>query len=135
MAAYAIGMTPLLRFLLEYIISNNNTTKHVAFADDFTVPERSKRSKVTGYFPKPEKSYLIVKDDHLLKANGIFKHSNVKITSTGQRHLGAVIGSLNYKNEFVNEKIDSMVNQLRLLSKIAEIEPHTMHSLLGSKAN
>ena len=37
MAAYAIEMTPLLMFLLEYITSNNNATKHVAFADDFTV--------------------------------------------------------------------------------------------------
>ena len=78
-------------------------------------------------FPKPEKSYLIVKDDHLLKVNDIFKHSNVKITSTGQRHLGAVIGSLNYKNKFINEKINSMVNQLSLLSKIAEIEPQAAY--------
>ena len=139
MAAYAIGMTPLLMFLLEYITSNNNTTKHVAFADDFTVAGKIPEIKdywdsicnigpKYGYFPKPEKSYLIVKDDHLLKANSIFKHSNVKITSTGQRHLGAVIGSLNYKNKFVNEKINSMVNQLSLLSKIAEIEPQAAYS-------
>ena len=85
--------------------------------------EGLKRSKVTGivyailvkkygYFPKPEKSNLIVKDDHLLKANDIFKHSNVKITFNGQRQLGAVIGSLNYKNAFVNEKVDSMVSYL-----------------------
>ena len=82
MAAYAIGMAPLLRFLLEYTISNNNTTKHVAFADDFTVAGKIEEIKGSwdslcnigpkyGYFPKPEKSYLIVKDDHLLKANDI----------------------------------------------------------------
>ena len=138
MAAYAIGMTPLLMFLFEYITSNNNTTKHVAFADDFTVAGKIHEIKdywdsicnigpKYGYFPKPEKSYLIVKDDHLLKVNDIFKHSNVKITSTGQRYLGAVIGSLNYKNKFVNEKINSMVNQLSLLSKIAEIEPQAAY--------
>ena len=141
MAAYAIGMTPLLIFLLEYTILNNNTTKHVAFADDFTVAGKIEEIKgywdslcniglKYGYFPKPEKSYLIVKDDHLLKANDIFKHSNVKITSTGQRHLGAVIGSLNYKNKFVNEKVNSMVNQLHFLSKIAEIEPQAAYSAI-----
>ena len=51
------------------------------------------------------KSYLIVKDDHLLKAHDIFKHYNVTITSTGQRHLGAVIGSLNYKKGFAMKKL------------------------------
>ena len=45
MAAYAIGMTSLLRFILVYNISNNNTTKHVAFVDDFTVARKIEEIK------------------------------------------------------------------------------------------
>ena len=58
-----------------------------------------------GYFPKAKKSFLLVKQQYHSNAQKIFKDSNVKITVTSQRHLGAVIGSIDYKNKFVNEKI------------------------------
>ena len=50
------------------------------------------------------------------------------LTVTGQRHLGAVIGSIDYKNKFVNVKIAKLRLQLQLLSKIAEIEPQPAYS-------
>ena len=37
MAAYAIGVTPLLHFFHNFILSNVHRTKEVAFADDFTI--------------------------------------------------------------------------------------------------
>ena len=61
-------------------------------------------------------------------AMDIFKDSNVRITVTGQRHLGAVIGSLHCKNECVDNKVASNTTQLKLLSKIAETEPQTAYS-------
>ena len=111
----------------------------VAFADDFTVAGKINEIKLYwdalcnigpkyGYFPKPEKSYLIVKEQHSNKANKIFEHSNVKITSTGQRHLGAVIGNLDYKNKYVNEKVNSLIDQISTLSKIALMEPQAAYS-------
>ena len=48
--------------------------------------------------------------------------SNVKITSTSQRHLGAVIGDIKYKEQYVSEKINSLIDQTELLAKIAETE-------------
>ena len=107
MAAYAIGITPLLKFLLSYIQDNNQSTKEVAFADDFTVSGKIEEIKLYwdqirsigpkfGYFPKAEKSFLLVKQQYQSNAQKIFKDSNVKITVTGQRHLGAVIGSIDY---------------------------------------
>ena len=46
-----------------------------------------------GYFPKPTKSYLIVKEKKMMEAQNLFANSRVDITAEGKRHLGAVIGS------------------------------------------
>ena len=138
MAAYAIGVTPLLRLLYDQTRTQNHTLKEVAFADDFTVAGKISEIKgfwnaimssgpKYGYFPKAEKSYLIVKDTHLASANEQFSNTEIRVTSTGQRHLGAVIGSQTFKEDYVNRKIDDLVNQLKLLSKIAEIEPQAAY--------
>ena len=37
MAAYALGVTPLLHFFHEFASSHNHSTKEIAFADDFTI--------------------------------------------------------------------------------------------------
>ena len=81
-----------------------------------------------GYFPKAEKSSLIIKHQYESNTMDIFKDSNVQITVTGQRHLGAVIGSLHYKNEFDDNKVASLTMQLKLLSKIEENEPQAAYS-------
>ena len=37
MGDYALGVIPLIHFLLEYVLLNNHRCKEVAFADDFTI--------------------------------------------------------------------------------------------------
>ena len=59
-----------------------------------------------GYYLKPLKSHLIVKEEHFDKAKFIFKGSKVKITKSGQQRLGAAIESKEFKREY----IESMVN-------------------------
>ena len=54
-----------------------------------------------GYYAKPEKSWLIVKPEHLKLAEEVFEGSGLQITTQGQRHLGAVIGSEDYKDDGV----------------------------------
>ena len=138
MAAYAIGITLLLKLLHELICMNNYISKEVAFADDFTVAGKISEIRKFwdmviisgpkyGYFPKAEKYFLIVKENYIDVANDQFVDTNVKITTTGQRHLGAVIGSPNFKTEYVNHKILDLVKQLKILSKIAEIEPQSAY--------
>ncbi|XP_057302766.1 uncharacterized protein LOC130636933 [Hydractinia symbiolongicarpus] len=138
MAAYAIGIIPLLKALFNNTRSNDHTLKEVAYADDFTVAGKLYEikefwSKIVdigpkyGYFPKATKSHLIVKQEYLLSAEQIFADSNILVTSTGQSHLGAVIGSQSYKIEYVNSKVASLVEQLKLLSKIAELEPQSSY--------
>ena len=91
MGAYALGILPLIHFLLEFISINHLSAKEVAFADDFTVAGkptsiRDYRGKLTvlgpkyGYFPKASKSYVIVKEDKLDETRNVFNDSNVNIT-------------------------------------------------------
>ena len=92
MGAYALGVTPLIHSLNEFIFINEHRSKEVAFADDFTVAGKASEIKaywdilqqqglLFGYFPKPSKSYLIVKEQHLNKAVDVFMGSKVKVTS------------------------------------------------------
>ena len=39
-AAYALGVTPLIHFLHEYVSMNNHRCKEVAFADDHSLEDR-----------------------------------------------------------------------------------------------
>ena len=104
MGTYALGILPLIHFLLEFISINHLSAKEVAFADDFTVAGkltsiRDYWRKVTvldpnfNYFQKVSKSYLIVKEDKLGEARNVFNDANMNIAIKGKRHLGAVIGS------------------------------------------
>ena len=46
-----------------------------------------------GYYSNAMKTWLIVKEHHLDKANDQFNDSGISITTEGKRHLGAAIGT------------------------------------------
>ena len=81
-----------------------------------------------GYYPNPSKTWLIVKEEYLIRAEETFGTSGVKITSKGKRHLGAAIGSDDLKNEYVQQKVAEWVCELNKLSDIAMVEPHVAYS-------
>ncbi len=58
-----------------------------------------------GYFPNSLKTHLIVKPDFESTAKSIFEGTAVNITSNGHRHLGAVIGSKQLRDDFVSNKV------------------------------
>ena len=98
------GTTPLLHFLHEFILINEHRSKEVPFTDDLTNAEIKQYWELLlqvgpkySHYPKPSKSHLIVKEEHFDKAKFIFKGSEVKITKSGQRHLGAAIVSEEFK--------------------------------------
>ena len=76
------SVTPLIHFLSEIIFISEDRSKEEAFADDFTVARKSSNIKAYWdilqqqgplfyYFPKPSKSYLIMKEQYY-KAVGVF---------------------------------------------------------------
>ena len=111
----------------------------VGYADDFTAGGTVTSTKKCwdtlcklgpkfGYHPKPSKTWLIVKNEFKEKAVKVFEGTGVKITTTVMRHLGAVIGSITYKEEYMNEKINIWLQELQMLTNIAKSEPQTAFS-------
>ena len=76
-----------------------------------------------GYFAEPTKSWLIVKDERYEEALLLFEGTGVQITTHGKKHLGAVIGQQEYKEEFVSELVGKWVEQLKALAAVAVFEP------------
>ena len=143
MGAGTLGILPLIHFLLQFISVNHLSAKDVAFANDFTVAGKLTSikdywGKLTvlcpkyGYFPKGSKSYLIVKEHKLGEARNVFNDSNVYITIEGKRHLGAVIGSNEYRKEYLKDLVNDWKNQLVLLSSIADSQPQAAYSAFVS---
>ena len=113
MSFYALGTSILLRRLKF----TSPTTSQVSLADDITGVGKIldlriwwvtiiSEGKKFGYYVSESKSWLIIKSpnyhDH---AQNIFKGTGIKFTCEGKSHLGAVIGSDDYKSEYVREKI------------------------------
>ena len=58
----------------------------------------------------------------------MFQNTGVKITKDGKRHLGAVIGTDKYREEYIREKIDQWKSEIITLTQIAQIEPQAAYS-------
>ena len=65
---------------------------------------------------KASKSYIVVKEDHLLNANPLFVDSNENITVEGKRQLGAIVASGNYKCGYFDGLVKAWNSQLCMLS-------------------
>ena len=134
MGAYALGLS-----VLQCKISQNNTgAKHSAYADDLVGTgklqeikklwdEICKHGPSLEYNPNATKSCLIVKEGVKDIAMDIFKDTGITITTEDQKHLGAVIGSPEFKSTFANNLVDKWVFELQELSKIAKTEPHAAY--------
>ena len=113
MQFYALGMNPLTLFLSTHV----HEVKQVWLADDATGAGKLEKLKLWwdlviqegvkyGYFVNQSKSWLILKNhDQLEAAEEIFEGSHIKITTAGKRHLGAAIGSQDFKTEYITEKV------------------------------
>ena len=60
-----------------------------------------------GNCPKPSKSFLIVKQHYKEYAERISASSNIKITTKGARHFGAVLGDISFKEEYLRNEVRS----------------------------
>ena len=91
----------------------------------------SQEGKKYGYLVNGSKSWLIVKSDVLAdEAKRVFG-DEVNITTEGQRHLGAVIGSLEFKDQYCREKVLGWKGELEALSEIARSQPHAAYTVFS----
>ena len=137
MGLYGLGIKPLTDKLAEAIEAE--FCKQVWYADDSSsAGELSAMKKwwdllceigpKYGYFPLARKTILIVKEKHQAKAEEIFKNTGVKISINGERHMGAVIGSQEFKEIYVAEKILKWIEDVEELSEIAKEEPQAAYA-------
>ena len=129
MAMYAVSTRPLIDHLADRRVIQT------WFADDSSAAGKLEHLKLWwerlkadgpkyGYFPKPIKTHLIVKSpEQLEKARELFGVDGVNITTEGQRHIGAALGSENFRKEYVKSKVDCWIKDIKNLSKIAQEEP------------
>ncbi|KAG0712434.1 hypothetical protein GWK47_018463 [Chionoecetes opilio] len=135
MAMYALGLS-----VLQDVISYENThVKQVAYADDLTgagkITDKKKwwtlvndNGHIIGYTPNATKSVLIVKPVYYDNGVQLFNGSGVIVTKDGQRHLGEVIGTEEFKVKYVGEKVSEWVKEVYVLSDMAKTEPHAAYS-------
>ena len=86
------------------------------------------RGPLFGYFPKPPKTFLVVKPHLFEEAQLMFEGTGIKITDGGKRDLGAAIGSAEFVAEFLREKVLKWSEQVECLSEFARTQPHASHS-------
>lgn len=85
--------------------------------------------KKYGYLVNGSKSWLIVKSDVLAdEAKRVFGEE-VNITTEGQCHLEAVIGSQEFKDKNCQEKVLGWKGELEALSEIARNQPHAAYTV------
>ena len=135
MAMYALAVRPLI----DKLRLAEPSTRQVWFADDATAAGKLHslhqwwQNILTigpkfGYFPNARKTFLVVKPALVDEANRLFKDSNVKISTTGQRLLGAALGSLEFAEAYAAQKITKWVLELDVLTTIARIYPHAAYT-------
>ena len=136
MGMYALAMVPLIRRLRTEVPD----VSQVWFADDASAVgslsslltwwrQLSSYGPAYGYFTNAVKTILIVKLEHLTRAQKLFADTNIQITARGQRHLGAVLGSREFTEEYVADKVQSWVSEVSALAEIANSHPHAAYSV------
>ena len=79
-----------------------------------------------GYFPKPSKTWLIVKPEYLDRAKELFP--DINITDQGHKYLGSYIGSDSGKTEFVNSLVNDWIKDVTALAEVAKTEPQLAYA-------
>ena len=135
MAMYALAVKPLIGELQREV----PLVKQVWYADDATGTGTCKdlrvfwdslqlQGSVYGYHPNAAKTFLVVKEEHEERARELFQGTEVQITSSGKRHLGAAIGSRTFIEEYVMSKVQKWNDEIETLANIAVTQPHAAYS-------
>lgn len=134
MSLYAISLQPLISHLQV-----SSATKQCWFADDAagsgTLCELKKWWSVLlesgpplGYFPNAKKCWLITKPEKEEAARDVFAETAINVTSEGHKHLGAVLGSTAFLEEYIGDKVDEWIGQVTKLAEFAITQPQACYA-------
>ena len=136
MAMYSLGVIPLIMRT-----SGIQSTRQVWYAHDSTTCGTIDRllmwghklvdvGPTFGYFPNPSKTWLLVKEDLMDKANELFHDTGVFIMSEDRPVLGSPVGTPDFISNWVKEKIDLWVDELLTLTEFSKMDPQAVYSSL-----
>ena len=134
MGLYALGIQPLITSLQVA-----SSVKQCWFADDASGAGSTAEIKKWwdvlstlgpdfGYFPNDKKCWLIAKPAKEESVREAFKETSFNVTVQGQKHLGAVIGSRGYLEEYVCEKVSNWVNEVAMLAEFSLSQPQACYA-------
>ena len=143
MVIYAIAISLLLMLVDQAEKLPGKRNKSVTYADDFTGADSIKNllhwwnilttlGPLFGYHPEPTKCWLIVKPCMKGIALKTFENTDINMTEDGMCHLGAVIGTIEYRKHYVTQKVNNWLDELNMLCDIAGIEPQAAYSCFVS---
>ena len=80
--------------------------------------------------------HLVVKPEFLDEAKQLFENTEVQITISGHRHLGAAIGTQEFIEAYAERKIEKWTNEMKGLTAIARTHPYAaytafVHGIIG----
>ena len=81
-----------------------------------------------GYYLNAKKCWLLTKQGKEDAAREVFHDTVINISTQGQKHLGAVLGSRAYLEEYVNGKVEAWVDQVDKLAEFAAIYPQASYT-------
>ena len=134
MAVYA----PAVRPLIDRLQSNSPSVKQVwyvplepppaaSFMPSGTTSLNTERALDTIRM-QARPTYLVVEAQFLEEAKHLFTGTNVNITTQGKHHLGAAIGSRDYTEQYVREKVKMWIQEIHRLAEIATSQPHAAYA-------
>ena len=81
-----------------------------------------------GYYPNVKKIGLLTKQGKEDSARKVFHDTAINISTQDQKHLGAVLGSRVYLEEYVNGKVEGWVDQVVKLAQFAATYPQASYA-------
>ena len=135
MPIYALATIPLIRNLRDSVSDFNQ----IWYADDASGAGRITRLREWwdqlnslgpkfGYFTNTCKTWLVTKENCLSTTVEAFADTDVKVTSEGRPYLGAALGTEEYIQEFVTNKVQQWAGELEQLATITRSQPHAAHA-------
>lgn len=80
--------------------------------------------KKLGYTVNEKKSWLILKDCRKLnEVKLLFSNTAIQVTTEGKRHLGAAIGSDEFREKYANDKVKMWCDEMEKLAEYAKTQP------------
>ena len=74
-----------------------------------------------GYHTNAIKCWLIIKPNKFEEAMEAFQNTGINITTEGRRHHGAALGSRDFLEDYVYEKVKQWIEEVIKLSEFAKL--------------